>query len=357
MKNKNIFISLLIIILVLVIGMIIVNKKPQDVQTGSLSAVPCNTSVPTVSVSPVANGATQNQWTLYQLYVKNNDSGGCTPAFFNMGIVSGNINWHVPNYLKSAYIGPGKFTYQPFYLIAPSGTPAGNNSFTISDVNANSTFSANASFTFAIQALTDTAPPSAPTALTVMGTAGALLNAQTGSSEYRVALKWNTSTDDFGVSGYNVYKGNTLVASVKSEEAQDLFGGTSSNIPNGTYAKVVGGLAANTTYSFSVKAVDKNGNLSASSNSVSTTTSGSLDSTLPSVPNGLTITQPTATTAVLAWNASTDNTWVNSYAVGTDDGELWHCMKLTATSCKVTGLTSNTKFKFRILAFDLAGNL
>jgi endonuclease I/chitodextrinase len=89
----------------------------------------------------------------------------------------------------------------------------------------------------------DTQVPSTPTALTV-GT-------KTTTS---IALSWTASTDNVGVTGYNVYQGTTLVTTVTSTSA------------------TITGLTASTTYSFSVKAKDAAGNLSASSTSVSATT-------------------------------------------------------------------------------------
>jgi hypothetical protein len=89
----------------------------------------------------------------------------------------------------------------------------------------------------------DTTPPSAPTGLSVLST--------TASS---VSLSWTASTDNLLVAGYDIYRGGTQV-------------GTSP----GT-AGMVSGLAAATTYSFTVRAVDEAGNLSATSNTVTATT-------------------------------------------------------------------------------------
>lgn len=89
----------------------------------------------------------------------------------------------------------------------------------------------------------DTTAPSAPTSLTASGTTQTATN-----------LSWTASTDNVGVTGYDVYQGSTLKASVT---------GT-------TY--VVTGLTASTTYTFSVKAKDAAGNISAASNVVNVTT-------------------------------------------------------------------------------------
>lgn len=96
----------------------------------------------------------------------------------------------------------------------------------------------------------DTVAPSIPTALTV-GT-------KTTTS---IALSWNASTDNIGITGYNIYQGTMLATTVTSTSA------------------IITGLTTSTTYSFSIKAKDTAGNLSASSAVVSATTNAISTST------------------------------------------------------------------------------
>ena len=77
-----------------------------------------------------------------------------------------------------------------------------------------------------------------------------------GTTQTTTNLTWTGSTDNVAVTGYDVYKGSALIASVS---------GTTLN---------VNGLTSNTTYAFSVRAKDAAGNVSASSNVVNVTTSG-----------------------------------------------------------------------------------
>ncbi|MEO0627804.1 MAG: T9SS type A sorting domain-containing protein, partial [Bacteroidota bacterium] len=97
----------------------------------------------------------------------------------------------------------------------------------------------------------DTQAPSTPTNLTASNT-----------TTTSTSLSWNASTDNVGVTGYNVYSGGTLLGSVTS---------TGANIT---------GLTPNTTYTFSVRAFDAAGNLSNPA-SVNVTT---LDDNPPSGP-------------------------------------------------------------------------
>ncbi|HZB48550.1 MAG TPA: glycoside hydrolase family 18 chitinase [Mycobacteriales bacterium] len=90
----------------------------------------------------------------------------------------------------------------------------------------------------------DTTPPSVPGGLR-----------STGVTSSSVSLAWTASTDNVGVTGYDVYRGTTRVSTV-----------------TGTSATVTG-LAASTAYSFSVAARDAAGNVSARSAAISVTTS------------------------------------------------------------------------------------
>jgi bacillolysin len=91
----------------------------------------------------------------------------------------------------------------------------------------------------------DTQAPTAPTSL-----------AASSVTETTAALSWNASSDNVGVTGYDVYQGSTLLGNVA---------GTSANIT---------GLTANTSYTFSVRAIDAAANVSSSSNAVTFTTLG-----------------------------------------------------------------------------------
>jgi acid phosphatase type 7 len=89
----------------------------------------------------------------------------------------------------------------------------------------------------------DTTAPSTPTGLR-----------QTGSTQTSVSLAWNASTDNVGVTRYNVYRGSGL-------------DGTS---PGTTYTS--GGLTCGTSYFFSVQAQDAAGNVSGQSSALSSAT-------------------------------------------------------------------------------------
>ena len=93
----------------------------------------------------------------------------------------------------------------------------------------------------------DTQPPTAPTNVTV-----------TGVTYHEITLSWSTSSDDTGVSQYNVYKG-------------DVLAGSTSGAATGY---TLSGLASGTSYSLHVTAKDAAGNESAASSVVQTVTLG-----------------------------------------------------------------------------------
>ncbi|MFC1410200.1 cellulase family glycosylhydrolase [Streptacidiphilus sp. N1-12] len=91
----------------------------------------------------------------------------------------------------------------------------------------------------------DTTPPTAPTALTV-----------TGTTASTATLSWTASTDNTAVTGYQVYRAGSQVGST-----------------TGATTFTDTGLSAGTGYSYTVRAVDAAGNVSASSAAVTATTS------------------------------------------------------------------------------------
>ncbi|GAK39343.1 lytic polysaccharide monooxygenase [Paenibacillus urinalis] len=177
----------------------------------------------------------------------------------------------------------------------------------------------------------DTTAPTAPSGLHSMGV--------TANS---VSLMWSAATDNVGVTGYEIYRGSTLVATVSGSTL--------------TYNAT--GLTANTSYSFTVKAKDAAGNVSAASNALSITTSGAgtPDTSAPTAPSGLHSMGVTASSVSLMWSAATDNTAVTGY-------EIYRGSTLVATvsgttlEYNVTGLTANTSYSFTVKAKDAAGNV
>ncbi|MEO8515399.1 MAG: GEVED domain-containing protein [Flavobacterium sp.] len=178
---------------------------------------------------------------------------------------------------------------------------------------------------FTITTSSDPIPPTAPTSLAASGTT------QTSTN-----LSWTASTDNIGVTGYDVYQGGVFKANVA------------------TTSYTVTGLTANTAYSFYVIAKDAAGNSSPASNTVNVTTLANVVDTIPpSAPTSLAASGTTSSSTNLSWTASTDNVGVTGYEVY--QGGVFKA-NVATTSYTVTGLTAATAYSFYVIAKDAAGN-
>src|SRR5207247_1952917 len=109
----------------------------------------------------------------------------------------------------------------------------------------------------------------------------------TATGDTTIGLNWNPATDNYGVTGYQVWRGATLLTTVTGTS----FGDT--------------GLTPSTTYSYTVRAVDLAGNVGVASSSASVTTQP--DTRAPTVPADLAGTATSATQVNLTWPPATDD--------------------------------------------------
>ncbi|NEE46306.1 fibronectin type III domain-containing protein, partial [Streptomyces sp. SID8455] len=171
----------------------------------------------------------------------------------------------------------------------------------------------------------DTQAPSAPADL-------AFTEPATG----QIRLTWKASTDNTGVTGYDVYANNTLLASVAG------------NVTTYTDTRPAG-----QTVVYHVRAKDAAGNVSANSNTV-TRAGDTGDTQAPTAPGALAFTEPSTGQIRLTWQASTDNTGVTGYDIyannvlrGTVAGNV-----LTYTDTQ----SASTTVSYFVRAKDAAGN-
>ena len=130
----------------------------------------------------------------------------------------------------------------------------------------------------------DTQPPTAPTNL-----------AYTQASGGQITLTWGASTDNVGVSNYDIYANNALLTSVPGSAL------TYTDNPPTTQ-----------TITYYVRARDAAGNQSANSNSVTRNGQGA---TPPTAPSNLQYTQPQSGQVKLTWGAASDAVGVTGYNV------------------------------------------
>ncbi|MFI9008354.1 glycoside hydrolase family 9 protein [Actinosynnema sp. NPDC053489] len=149
-------------------------------------------------------------------------------------------------------------------------------------------------------------------------------------------LGWTASTDNVGVTGYDVLRADGTVVGATATPTFPLSG------------------LAPGSHSFSVRAKDAAGNVSAASTPITVTVADNGDREAPTVPGGLTASAVTSTGATLTWSASTDNNAVVGYDVLRADGTV--AATTTGLSHQLTGLTADTSYTFAVRARDAAGN-
>lgn len=186
----------------------------------------------------------------------------------------------------------------------------------------------------------DTQSPSTPTGL----------NAATSNTSptNRIDLIWNASTDNVGVSGYDIYRNDVYIKTVTTTSTEDS------------------GLSSSTTYTYKVRAKDAAGNVSGFSGSDSATTSSSgtqqPDNTSPTQPTSVSATAASPTSINLSWTASFDAIGVTGYDIyrvsGTGTNLSYSYLASSSTNSYVdTGLSASTTYSYAVRAKDAAGNV
>ena len=162
------------------------------------------------------------------------------------------------------------------------------------------------------------------------------LNA-TASSHSQINLSWNASTDNVAITGYRIFRNGTEIVTTAATTYNDT------------------GLAASSTYTYTVLAYDAAGNSSNQSTSATATTlPPSGDTEAPTVPQNLDATTISSTRVDLSWDASSDNTAVTGYKIFRDGTEIADSLTTTYSN---NGLTASTTYTYRVSAYDVAGNL
>ena len=186
----------------------------------------------TITITPTWTGTTYNEgYSVWIDYNKDGDFSDAGEQVYTRSAtqatpISGTFT--VPS---SAADGPTRMRVSMRYNTIPSPCESFNYG-EVEDYTVNITGSAG-----------DTQAPSVPTGLSASNV-----------TQTTLTLSWTASSDNVGVTGYDVYQGGSNLGSVT---------GTSANIT---------GLTAGTTYSFTVTASDAAGNTSAQSSALSVTT-------------------------------------------------------------------------------------
>ena len=170
----------------------------------------------------------------------------------------------------------------------------------------------------------DTTAPSSPSNLRVVS-----------ATATSITIAWNASTDNVGVTGYDVYRATTKVGSTTT-----------------TTSYTINGLTCGTAYSVGVRALDQAGNTSQQA-TMSATTAACADTQPPTAPSNVTASTRTTTSIALTWTAATDNLGIAGYGIY-NAGELVNTT--TGTTGIVSGLSCATNYTLAVDAFDPSGN-
>lgn len=169
----------------------------------------------------------------------------------------------------------------------------------------------------------DTQAPTVPTGL-----------ASSNITHNSFDVSWSASSDNVGVTGYNVFLNGSLQGTTTST----------------SYS--FSGLSELTNYTVAVSAFDAASNTS-SQTSINVGTTAAPDTQAPTTPTGLSSSAIGSTSFDVSWNASSDNVGVTGYNVYLNGSNIG---TVTGTTANVTGLSPSTTYSVRVSAVDAASN-
>ncbi len=157
-------------------------------------------------------------------------------------------------------------------------------------------------------------------------------------SSGRVDLSWSASSDNVGVTGYEVWRNGSLLTTVDGSTL--------------SFSDV--GVVPSTSYAYEVRARDAAGNVSAPGVAAPVTTPA--DTELPSVPGGVVAVAVSSGRVDLSWSASSDNVGVTGYEVWRN-GSLLTTVDGSTLSFSDVGVVPSTSYAYEVRARDAAGNV
>lgn len=276
------------------------NAFPQWIRVDLGSAVPVDQVV--LKLPPSAAWATRTQ----TLAVQGSTDGS---TFSDLAASAGHTFDPATGNTVTITFNTATARYVRLYVTANTGWPAGQVS----------------EFEVYGPATGDVTAPSAPTGL-----------AFTQPASGQIRLTWNASTDDIGVTGYDIYANGALRTSVAGNVT--------------TYTDSQPDTA---TVSYYVRAKDAAGNQSANSNTV-TRTGSSGDTQPPSAPSNLAFTQPASGQIELTWSAASDNVAVTGYEVFANGSKI--ATTAAGTLTYTDNQPSTATVSYFVRAVDAAGN-
>lgn len=207
---------------------------------------------------------------------------------------------------------------------------------------------------------------------------GAPHGAQAQTTSNSVTLSWTTPGDDSltgTASQFDVRYSTSPITATSFASATRFLGTPAPGAPGSTQSVVVTGLTAATTYYFAIKTADDVPNWSLVSNVVSKTTLAAPDTLRPFAIASVSVTSVTDSTALLAWNATGDDSLTGTatsydirYSTTPITGANWTSATQvtgepapaapgTAQNVTVRNLARQVTYYFAIKVSDDAGNV
>lgn len=317
------------------IGILSVDSSGLKVQV-SVPSQTCTHNPGTYTIANPNQSGQPGQTVNYSINFKNNDSAGCNPDKFRVFPESTWLSRGAPVSVRFYQFkaSPDVFTLAPgesknitLSITIPTNATASIYPYQASGMYIVSNALGGSSVTvgnFSLQVTSsaaDTVPPTAPTNIT------AVAGAKT------VDLAWTGATDNVGVVGYQIILNGSLIWWLDS--------------PNFHFAT-----SPNSTHTFTIQAYDAQGNLSPVATKVVTTPSQT-DTQPPTAPEVISATA-TDHSVTLNWGISTDDKKVVGYYIQGGGKDAY--VPPTTHSVNIDYLNTNSKYLFRIYAYDADGN-
>ncbi|MBO4511112.1 MAG: BspA family leucine-rich repeat surface protein, partial [Lachnospiraceae bacterium] len=159
------------------------------------------------------------------------------------------------------------------------------------------------------------------------------------STESSVKLIYSEATDDHGVTGYRICRNGSVCGATTALTFTDT------------------GLKPNTTYTYTVYAIDAENNISESSPSVTVTTKA--DNSRPEPVKSMSVSKRTGSSVTLTWKAAVDNVGIKEYEVYRKDDSGDYVLiaeHVKKTTYKDAGITAGVSYKYYLVAIDTSGN-
>ncbi len=203
--------------------------------------------------------------------------------------------------------------------------PGSTHTYSVSSVDTTGNISARSNSTAATTPTeADNEAPSIPGNFTANAATANLVN-----------LSWTASTDNVGVTGYEVYRDASYVETVTGVTYQDTA------------------VSPSKSYAYKVRAVDGAGNKSDFTEEKTAVTPDLPDETPPAAPANLDAIAASQTQINLTWNAVTDPSGISEYVIYRNGSRI---DTSTSDSYNDTGLSAGTNYCYRVSAVDGADN-